>query len=221
MDLMAKIAPVAPQAVLVLLDLVVESMDIGNREEIVKRIRQLSGQRDPDAEELTPEEVAQMQEKQRQAQLQERAFVAKIAVDEAKAGLTGAQAQQVAATISKVMAETAGQGVGAQKAALEAALLALANPLAAQVGDLILHESGFQSRTEQEADARAQGIMQGEELEAAQREQEAAQAQQQQAQAEQEQGQQVAQAREQANPTERAAIDQAVAQQRGAGPMPA
>jgi hypothetical protein len=225
MDLMAKIAPVAPQAVLVLLDLVVESMDIGNREEIVKRIRQLSGQRDPDAEELTAEEVAQMQEKQRQAQLQERGFMAEVLLKEAKAGLTQQQTQEVGAKINQIVATIAGTNVGAQKAALEAALLALSAPPAAQVGDLILHESGFQSRTEQEADARAQGIMQGEELQAAQREQEAAQAQQQQAQAEQEQAQQVAQqvaqAREQANPTERAAIDQAVAQQRGAGPMPA
>jgi hypothetical protein len=221
MELMAKIAPVAPQAVLVLLDLIVESMDIANREEIVKRIRALSGQRDPDAEELTPEEIAAAQEKQRQQQMQERGFMAKVALDEAGAALKQQQAQVAGQQINKLVADIAGANVGAQKAALEAALLALSAPPAAQVGDLILHESGFQSRTEQEEDSRAQGIMQGEQMQDAQRQQEAAQAEQQQGQAAQEQQRQVAQAKEQANPVEREAIDQAVAQQRGAGPMPA
>ncbi len=52
--ILKEIGPVAPQAVLAVLDLVVEGMDIANRDEIVRRIREVSGQRDPDAVEPAP-----------------------------------------------------------------------------------------------------------------------------------------------------------------------
>ena len=52
-----------PEIVMVMLDLLVENMDLPNRDEIVRRIRSVTGQRDPDAEEPSEEEQAQMQAK--------------------------------------------------------------------------------------------------------------------------------------------------------------
>ncbi|MDN8793327.1 hypothetical protein Q0M19_13980, partial [Staphylococcus aureus] len=45
-QLMEMVTRMPPEVALVTLDLIVESMDIPGREEIVKRIRQITGQRD-------------------------------------------------------------------------------------------------------------------------------------------------------------------------------
>lgn len=207
MDLLAKIAPLAPQLAMMTLDLMVEAMDIPNREELVKRIRQATGMRDPDAEEPTPEEIAQAQAQQQQQELQQRAVMAKVAADEAGAALKQAQAQKAMADIQLALRKAVGDDVQAQRTALDAALLALSNPAAASVGDRILHESGFQGRTEQEADARAMGQMQGEQ-QAAQEQQAAAMQEQQQQEAQaqqagQQQQQAIRKALDQMNPTQR------------------
>lgn len=219
MDVLVKMAPAAPQLAMVMLDLIVESMDIPNRDELVKRIRQISGMRDPDAEEMSPEEVAQAQQQAKQAQMQEAAAMADIAERRAKATLLEAQAKKTIADIEAAQATTVGTRVTAQKAALEAALAALSTPPAAQVADVILHESGFVARTEQEADARAQGILEGEAQaeQAAQAEQQAAMAQEQQAAMQQGQG--IDRAMAQMNPAQREAAQSelaAAAQQQGA-----
>lgn len=217
MDLLGKMVPMAPQLATLCLDLLVESMDIPNRDELVKRIRQATGMRDPDAEEPTPEEIAQAQAQQAQQELQQRAIMAKVAADEAQAMLRHAQAQKVGAEMQLAAQKLVGDNVEAQKAALEAALLAISNPVAAAVGDRILHESGFQGRTEQEEDARAMGMMQGEEQARQQQMQEQqAAAQQQQAQAEQASQQQqrsIRQALDQMNPTQREEAQRQMAEQ--------
>lgn len=220
MDVLVKMAPAAPQLAMVMLDLIVESMDIPNRDELVKRIRQISGMRDPDAEEMSPEEIAQAQQQQKQAQMQEAAAMADIEERRANAALRQAQAKKTMADIDAQAATTMGAKVTAQKTALEAALAALSAPPAAPVADLILHESGFTSRTEQEADARAQGILEGEAqaAQAAQAQQEAAMAEQQMAAQQQQGGMQ--RAMEQMNPAQREAAQRelAAAQQQGAMP---
>ncbi|AMM84121.1 hypothetical protein [Martelella sp. AD-3] len=169
--LLQQIGPVAPQVVLVMLDLLVEGMDIDSREELVKRIRQITGQRDPDAEEMTPEEQAAEQLKMRQQQIQERAVMAKIAKDEASAQKSAASAQRDIVSSAKdqaatrqVLASLAGQNVDTQIRALEAAMAALSAPAAVPVADGILHESGFMGRSEQEETERQAAIMQSDNM---------------------------------------------------------
>lgn len=188
--LLQQLAPVAPQIALVMLDLIVEGMDIASRDELVKRIRQVTGMRDPDQEELTPEEQAEQDAKdqaaQQQQELQMRAAMADIAVKEAKAGRDQAAIQKEQASIRQIMGALAGQNVDTQRKALETALLALQAPGAVRVADGMLHEGGFISRSEEEDAAN-----QAEQVAAAQQlEQQAAeqQAQEQQQPQQQQQG---------------------------------
>lgn len=167
-----------PEVALVTLDLIVESMDLPNREEIVKRIRQVTGQRDPDATELTPEEQQAEQAKQQQAQYaqqvadaQLRAMIAKAVKDE-----TASQ---------KVQTEMANTNVNTQKSAVEAAQTAMIAPGILPVADALLKESGFVSRSEEEAQQVAAQEQQAAEQQMAQEQQ----AQQEQMAAEQEQQQ--------------------------------
>lgn len=140
---------------MVMMDLIVEEMDIGNRDELVKRIRQFTGMRDPDQDEPTPEEIAAEQAKQQQQELQQRAVMADIAKKEADALKAQAGAKQAEASAQQVLASMAGQNVTTQKAALEAALAMISAPQVVPIADTILHESGFVSRTEQEEAAAA------------------------------------------------------------------
>lgn len=191
--LLQQLAPVAPQVGLVMLDLLVEGMDIAQREEIVKRIRQITGMRDPDAEEMTPEEQqAEMQKQQaeaQQAEIQMRDAMATIAGKEAKAQRDMVAAQKDMAGIEKVKAEiknilasTAGSNLNSHKVALEAALAALSTPAAIRVADTLLDEAGVVSRSEEE-EATAKAVGQAEAMQQEQMEQE--QAAQQQAEQEQ------------------------------------
>lgn len=203
--LLQQLAPVAPQLAMVMLDLLVEGMDIAQREEIVKRIRQFTGMRDPDAEEMTPEEKqAEMQKQQAAAQQQElqmRDVMATIAGKEAKAQRDAVAAQKDMASIDKlgvevkqILAAVAGQNVNSQKAALEAALAAISAPGAARVADTLLEEAGFVSRTDEEdatAKAAAQEqMMAQQQMEQEQAAQQQAQQQEMEAQAQQEQAMQ-------------------------------
>lgn len=205
--MMTQLAPTAPQLAMVMLDLIVEQMDIPNREEVVKRIRQVTGMRDPDAEEPTPEELQRDQAQQQQAQMQQRAAMADILLKEAQvqkatadAGKSQAQTDQVAAQAQTLVGQLAGTNVATQMAALQAAIAMISAPQVVPMADSILHESGFQSRTEQETMAAQQ------------------QAAQQQAMAQQAQQEQMAQ-QEQAQQQQQAAEQQAMEQQ-GQPPQP-
>lgn len=206
--LLQQLAPVAPQIALVMLDLIVEGMDIVSRDEIVKRIRQVTGQRDPDAEEMTPEEKQAEMEKQQaaqqQAELQQRDAMATIAGKEAKAQRDMMAARKDEISIDKIQQESrkilssvANENIATQKAALEAALAALQVPGVVRVADGMLHEAGYLSRTEEEDTAAAVRAVQQQQAaqQQAQQEQMAAeqQAQQQQMQQEQMQGDQAQQ----------------------------
>ncbi|MGK9200476.1 hypothetical protein [Sinorhizobium meliloti] len=148
MDLLGKLAPVNPQIAIVMLDLVIESMDIPNRDELVKRVRKVTGMTDPDQEEGGPEEQQKAQAEAMQQQMAIRAATADIATKEATAAKTIAQAKEIEA-------KTASINVGAQKSALEAAGAAIAIPSLADIADVVLHEAGYVSRTETEQNMRA------------------------------------------------------------------
>lgn len=58
----------SPDMAMVLMDLALDLSDLPGKDEMVKRIRALTGQKDPDQIEETPEDMAAMQEQQAQAQ---------------------------------------------------------------------------------------------------------------------------------------------------------
>jgi len=149
-----------PEVAIVLLDLVVEAMDIPNAEEIVKRIRQINGQRDPDATEMTEEEQAAMQEQAEQKQMNKQMVQAELRTKMAEAGKTEAEMQETMAKVDEVMASRVGKGLNAQKDAIEAAKEALAYPQVSRVADKLMREFGFVSQTEKEAAQQAQAAEQ-------------------------------------------------------------
>lgn len=144
-QLMDMIQKMPPQIGLMILDLAVESMDLPNRDEIAKRIRQVSGMKDPDQTEPTPEDMAAEQQKQQQAQYQIEMALAELAGKKADAMKKGAEAE-----LSKFRAERE-QGlamkdrVEATNTAMVAAQSVITMPTIARVADGILQEAGWQN----------------------------------------------------------------------------
>lgn len=138
-----------PEVALVMLDLVVDTMDVHNRDEIVKRIRQMTGQRDPDQVKPTPEEIQAQQEQQAQQQeqqAQQRAlFEANLSLIQAKAQESQANVSKNSAAAAKTQSETVANNVKAQSDAMIAATAAVTLPAIAPVADAILKESGWVS----------------------------------------------------------------------------
>lgn len=139
----SEIAPVDPKLALMLLDLVLDASDFPNRDEMVARVRQLSGMDDPDADQPSPEALAKQQADAEEAQ---RA----IAMQEAEIKDKEASAQAKAAAAAKTQAQVARENVGTQNDAMQAALAIAQAPQVAPVGDQILREGGFVGRSEQE-----------------------------------------------------------------------
>lgn len=153
--LLMQLAPAAPQLAMVMIDLVVEEMDIGNREELVKRIRQVTGMKDPDQTEPTPEELAAEKAQQAQAEQMEQERQAMLQAElEGKAATTrkdDAAAQKAIAESQVVLNKLSGMNVETLRTALEAALAMIGNPAVSPVADVVLKEAGFVSATEQAA----------------------------------------------------------------------
>lgn len=186
--MLKELAPAAPQIVLTVLDLIVEGMDIAARDEIVARIRQMTGQRDPDAEEITPEEQARMDDEKAAKDRAIRMEEATIAEKEASAGQKAAAAGQAEASAENQRATMAGANVETLRKALETALAMLQVPAAVPMADTVAREAGFVGKTDQDvlmADAAATAALEDMEMAAAEEE---AMAAQEQAMAEQQDG---------------------------------
>jgi len=136
-ELTELVAKMPPQVGMVILDLVVESMDIPNREEIVKRIRAITGQRDPDASEPTPEEQAQQQAAAEGQAMQKAAAETAIRVEAAKAAKAEAEAE-------KIKAQTINEKMNATNTAMTAATSVVQMPTIAKIADNLLGEAGWQ-----------------------------------------------------------------------------
>lgn len=132
-----------PEVVIAMLDLLVENMDIPNRDEIVKRIRAINGQRDPDATEPTPEEMQRMQAAQMQQQFNDELAIAQLAEQKARALKAEADAMLAAARAKHADKQAVREGVGAIKEATEAAMGIAAMPQLTPLSDGILEESGW------------------------------------------------------------------------------
>lgn len=141
MELMTKLPP---QVSLTLLDLVVEQMDIENRDEIANRIRQVTGMKDPDQTEPTPEEIAKEQAAQKQAQAAEAMFMAELRNKEADAAKKEADAAKAAASIKLTEAQTVNENMAAAASAMTAATAVISMPTIAKVADNLLIEGGWQ-----------------------------------------------------------------------------
>ncbi len=148
MGLLAEIAKVDPRAPLAMMDLVVDEMDITQREELVKRIRQFSGMSDPEQTEPTPEQIAAQEKAAQQEQMAIALQQATIADKAASAEQKKASAQR---TLSQMLADRAGLAklnVETIEAALNTAVEALAAeemmPGAGATADSMLDEAGFQ-----------------------------------------------------------------------------
>lgn len=147
-QLMEMMTRLPPEVAMVMLDLVVESMDLPNREELVKRIRQVTGMRDPDATELTPEEQQAQQAKAQQDQFQQKMAMAQLEKLISEIAKNQAAAQKTGAEVAKVQADTAGVNVNTQATAVNAAHTAMMAPGLLPVADGILSEGGYQSPTD-------------------------------------------------------------------------
>lgn len=141
MEFIARVAPGQPQLLMTILDLVAESMDLPNRDEIVKRIRQVTGQKDPDADPNappTPEEEAQMRDKQAKDDMQARNDVAVVTKLEAEADLAKARSEDL-------RTDGINKRLDALTKAMENAFAVMQVPQAAPVADSILAHAGSQA----------------------------------------------------------------------------
>lgn len=182
MELLTQVGPVAPDIVMVLLDLVVEMMDLPSGDEVVNRIRQITGMEDPDADPNAPNPEREQREaaKQAQAELAQRQADAELGKLEGEAAEKQARAGKAKADAMKVIKGMASDNIGTQKEALELALQMLAAQPAMPVVDNVLNRAGYVSPADEERMAR-------EEEAAAMAEEQAMAQQEQQAMAQQQQ----------------------------------
>lgn len=138
MQMLGQLAPVAPNVVVSIIDLVFEWSDLPNKQTILQRIRQATGMSDPDAGD-TPE---QQQQKQKQAILANAQFQADLATLRATVKKAEAEGRKLdAETVSKLLE---GIYVSAQTAQV-----AIATPGAMVVADQLLESVGFQDQSGQ------------------------------------------------------------------------
>lgn len=175
-ELMQAMQTLPPAVSMVMIDLIIENTDLPNREELVKRIRSVTGMSDPDADENDPEEIQRKEAQAKQGAMQEASLQAELQQKVARAALDDARATKINEEIRALAARIVGDNVDAQNKAIATAKEALSMPAAADAADHIMHEAGFQSRSEQEENAEREAV----EAERVAQEQEAAQAAQQQ-----------------------------------------
>lgn len=150
LELMQTLGPVAPEFILGSLDLLVETMDVPQRDELVKRIRSFTGAEDPDADpdNPDPETMARKEAQAKQQEMAERMAMldmadkeATVAEKQAKTAKAGADAAKVQAEIARILTEVKGSNVDTQVRALEAAAQIVANMQLAPVADQVLREA--------------------------------------------------------------------------------
>ena len=139
MELLGKIATYAPQVVMNVLDLVVDSAEIKNKDEWVARIRKLNGQRDP-TKAPTPDETAKQQKDNAD---NERAKA--IQLETLQAGL-----DKLRGEVSKLDTESMLKRVESMFSALQAAQVVAMNPTVAPIADTIAQGAGFKDQAGQD-----------------------------------------------------------------------
>ncbi len=135
-ELLSNLATVAPQVVLNLLDLVVDSADIPGKEEWVARIRKMTGQRDP-TKPPTPEELAADQKN-----AQEQEMIKGIEIGTAKAKM-----EELISKINGNNAKAVLDRLSGLMAAMETVALAATMPGLAGAADSTAMSAGFEDQT--------------------------------------------------------------------------
>lgn len=135
MQLMTQLAPAAPQIVMGLLDTVFELADIPNKRVILQRIRQITGQNDPD-EPQSPE--------QQQAQAQQKAIEQKQM--DAQMAQLDAEIATAQATGKNLDAKSLETTVKALYVAMQAAQVVASVPQVMPVADELLKSAGFKDQ---------------------------------------------------------------------------
>lgn len=157
-EIVSRLAQMNPQVALNLLDLVVEMADVPNRDELVARIRQINGQRDPDSE-PTPEEEQQMAQQAAVMEAQQRLAMAQM---EASVAKLQAEVDALRADQEKSQAESINKRLEAMYSALQSAQIVAQAPGAAAMADEIMRGAGFEDPVLQaEQDLIAQGARAG------------------------------------------------------------
>jgi hypothetical protein len=136
MQMLGQLAPVAPQVVVSIIDLVFEWSDLPNKQTILQRIRAATGMSDPDQGE-TPE---QMEQKRKQALLAQAQFESELA------GLK-ATIKEAMAKGEKLDAEAMAKRLETVYMSAQAAQVALQTPGAMVLADQLLESVGFDDRS--------------------------------------------------------------------------
>jgi hypothetical protein len=136
LELLGKLAPAVPQVVIAIIDLVFEWSDMPNKQEILQRIRAVTGQSDPDKGD-TPEQQAAKAQK---AQLAQAEFEAQLA------GLRASVAEAEAKG-EKLSAEAMAKRLEALTIAAQGAAVIAANPAITPVADELLKSAGYEDRS--------------------------------------------------------------------------
>lgn len=164
-NIISNLATTAPMVAMQTLDLLVELADIPNRDEIVKRIRELNGQRDPD-EEIPPEEEAAMEQakaEEQQRQQQMMALSQELMLAKLKAEVADILAKGEKSSAGAILTR-----VQAMYSSLQAAQVAAGAPGSAPAADQIMAGAGFvdprqaaqqEAMAQQQAAAEEQGAM--------------------------------------------------------------
>lgn len=146
-QLLEVLGKIGPDMAIAVLDLVVDAMDVPNRDEIVKRIRKMNGMSDPDQTEKTPEEMQEEQAEQqaaaKQAAAQEAMFQADLAIKQSQVDKNKTASLRDGMTADLIQAQTITERVVATQDALMAAQGILAMPTIAKVGDSLLAQAGW------------------------------------------------------------------------------
>lgn len=131
-ELMKVIGPVSPQAVVSMLDLIVEQFDLPMKEEIVARVREINGKRDP-TKNPTPEEQSALEDKQKQAEAEKQLTMERVM----------AEIAEIKARVSDMDAKKVKNLIESMYSALQAAQIVATVPGVAPVADEIAKGAGF------------------------------------------------------------------------------
>jgi hypothetical protein len=142
--LMEVIQKMPAEIALIVLDLAIDTMDdLPNKDEFVNRIRAASGQKDPEATEVTPEEQAKMEAAAKQQQFAEQMAMAELEGKVADTEKKKADARKADAAASREEALTMQTRVDATNTAMLTATSVIQMPTIAKVADGILQEAGW------------------------------------------------------------------------------
>jgi hypothetical protein len=154
-SMMELIGKLPPEVGLKLLDMVIDFADVPNKDELVKRVRNINGMSDP-TKKLTPEEELALQEQKKKAEAVEQQQMAMVQAQlekvQADAKAASAKADAATADVQRIVADAVQKGVTAAYEALQAAQIVATVPGVTPVADAILAGAGYIDQNGQDPD---------------------------------------------------------------------